>query len=88
MFFFEVKVYYEIIISSFIYDYFTFRALLPYFTFIAEDDMYLMEKLRSDLGEIKTVLEAIHKDPAADPSLGKQQLATSGYSEMSHLSLL
>ena len=42
----------------------------------AEDDMYHIEKLRSDFGEINAALETIHKDPGAHLPLGqlKQQL--------------
>ena len=41
-----------------------------YYSFSAGEDMYQMKKLRSELGDVHSVLATIHKDPSTSASLG------------------
>ena len=37
----------------------------------AKEDMYRMRILRSELGDVQSILDAIHKEPRTTTSLGK-----------------
>ena len=42
-----------------------------YIHFAAKEDMHRMRVLRSELGDVHGILDAIHKEPRTTTSLGK-----------------